>query len=244
MARQVPMTPTPTLAAIIEAAIEKRLDKLFVCLPGMVIKYKHVDEKLFPSAYMAEVQPLLKYNAPGQGVYLLPIITNVPILFPRSTTAYLDFPIAPGDLVTLFFADKSLDKYLRSGGETDPQDTRLHYVNDAFAFPGGYPFSTPIPGANNDMIRLGLNDGTNIANILIDPGTADVTVETTGKINLGDDTADNVAIKDINSFIEDMIDELFIWINKAAIDTVTDEATKTALITLLKTYLSTKVRIG
>jgi len=241
MARQTPMTPTPTMADSIKAAIERRLETVFVCLPGRVTLYDAATQK-------AEIQPLTKYSPPGQSPDLPPIISNVPVLFPRSTTAYFTFPLLPGDLVTLFFADKSLDKYLQLGIEYDPQDPRIHDLNDAFAFPGGYPFNLPVPDINVDKIRLGYNAGAVSANVLIDPITGSVSIETTGAINLGDDTATNVAIKDINGFIDTITDFMNNWSTRAASDNPPpvppDPYSLENLRVILATYLSAIVRIG
>jgi len=232
------MTRTPDLATVIKAAIERRLEDVFVCLPGRIVLYD-------PATQMAQVQPLIKYPAPGQGTYLLPIIINVPVLFPRSSICYFSFPLLPGDLVTLIFADKSLDKFLQLGMEVDPEDNRIHYLNDAYAFPGGYPFTLPIPDINVGKMRMGLMSGAAIANVLIDPLTGDVDIQTTGNVNLGivvDPT--NLAIRDITTFIDVIVDAAQAWAVQAAADHAPDNPTVEKVKVDLITTLSTSVWIG
>lgn len=104
------------------------------CAPGVVVSYD-------PATQSASVQPSImrKYNAPGgvdQPAVALPQINLVPVVFPGSRTAWLRFPLYPGDPVMLHFSDRSLDAWWTQGGMVDPAMPHKFSLADAIAVPG------------------------------------------------------------------------------------------------------------
>lgn len=113
---------------------EKTLTNLRVSLPARIERYDSSTQK-------AEVSPLLeKRNADGSTT-ALPVITNVPVIFPRGGKARITFPLERGDSVLLVFSDRSLDRWLSGQGQrVTPDDPRKHDLSDAVAIPGLLPF--------------------------------------------------------------------------------------------------------
>ncbi len=97
------------------------------------------------------------------------VIYNVPVAWHRAGDAFIVLPLKPGHLVTLIFSDKSLEKWLNSGGVVDPEDTRSHHVSDAVAIPGGYPFSDPLAINNDDDIIISNGTGAGRTEMRIKP---------------------------------------------------------------------------
>ncbi len=128
---------TPSMAHVIRQAIESRLADVHTAMPATIESYD-------AATGMAAVAPCLKrkYAASGELVDL-PVISNVPVLFPRGGGAAITFPLVKGDVVLLVFAERSVDAWKTEGGKVDPQDTRKHALSDAFAIPGGYPKANP-----------------------------------------------------------------------------------------------------
>lgn len=145
------MTATPTLAEVIAGAMESRLSELHVALPGRIDSYDASTQK-------ARVQPLIrkKFIGADQAVSM-PIINNVPVVFPRTANAIISMPISKGDNVLLLFSERSMDNWLSTGGEADPGVTRKHDISDAIAIPGLYPFSDPSDASGTDLL-LKLNN--------------------------------------------------------------------------------------
>lgn len=129
---------TPTLQAILLRAVERAQRGIRQALPAKVESYDEATRK-------ASVQPLLLEgytDAAGDRVAeALPVITNVPIVFPGSGGARVRWPIARGDTVLLIFSSASLDRWLVRGGMLDPGDDRNHDINDCFAVPGVQTFA-------------------------------------------------------------------------------------------------------
>lgn len=148
---------TPTLSEVLDRAIRTRLAGLRVGLPARVESYDAAKHK-------ASVQPLILEGYEGEdgerAVERLPVINDVPVIFPGSGGTRVKFPIAKGDTVFLTFASSSLDRWLVTGGEVDPADERRHDLSDAVAIPGLMDFAhvsdhTPMIEFTATEIRAG-----------------------------------------------------------------------------------------
>lgn len=145
---------TPSFSHVLESAINAKLDDVRTTMPAKVIKYDHEKQ-------LVDVQPLFKKKyAASDTAVSMPIIYNVPVAFPRAGGSFMSMPIEKDHYVMIHFADRSMEKWLSSGGEVDPEDQRRHHPSDAIAVPGLYPFSDPAPVANaTDIIQK--NKGEN-----------------------------------------------------------------------------------
>lgn len=141
------MAETPTFEKVVQQAIQIAVAELRVSLPAYVERYDAQKQQ-------ADVQPaIMKKYGTGE-VVKLPIIPNVPVVHPRAGTAMVHLPIKKGDVVQLVFSDRSLDRWLSEGGVVDPLEGRKHHLSDAVAYPGGYPFSDPVPITDPDAITI------------------------------------------------------------------------------------------
>ena len=152
-----PLSRTPDLAEVLRVAMDNRLSDLHVALPGRVEKYDLAQQS-------ADIKPLIKrafQTADGVEVLeALPVIPQVPIVFPRAGGFFISLPVKKGDLVTLLFCERSIDKYTKgTGKDTDPVDLRQHEMIDAVAFPGFYPFSEAIEEASESDMVIGYDGG-------------------------------------------------------------------------------------
>lgn len=154
-------TQNPSIETFISMMLEQRLAELHTALPGRIVRYDAQKQQ-------ADVEPLIqrKFLVTSQ-IVTLPVVSNVPIVHPRSASAIIHVPVKVGDVVLLVFAERSVDRWLEQGGLTDPGDARKHSLSDAFAIPGGYPFKDALPVADEDAItisgtvRLGQNGQAN-----------------------------------------------------------------------------------
>ncbi|MFW8450019.1 Gp138 family membrane-puncturing spike protein, partial [Klebsiella pneumoniae] len=62
----------------------------------------------------------------------LPLLVDVPVVFPRGGGCTLTFPVKPGDECLVIFADRCIDFWWQSGGIQEPVDERMHDLSDAF----------------------------------------------------------------------------------------------------------------
>ncbi len=152
---------TPDLIEVIRAAMTELSSEIFVALPGKVEKYDSTKQK-------ADVKPLLKrgftYDDGTDDVDVLPVIPEVPVVFPRGGGYFLSLPIKKGDSVLLVFSDRSLDLFLQSSGKVDldPVDLRQHDITDAVAIPGLYPFPRAIVDDISNDLAMGKEQGAQV----------------------------------------------------------------------------------
>ncbi len=91
-------------------------------------------------------------------------ILNVPVAWTRGGGFMMTMPIAAGDYVTLVFADRSIDKWLKNGGaNVDPIDLRRHSPSDAIAIPGGYPGNATLAEAHATKMVIGYDGGMQLS---------------------------------------------------------------------------------
>jgi hypothetical protein len=150
-------TPS-TLAEVIRAALEAQTADLHVSIPARVTRADLAKGLL-------DVQPLVKdlvERDAGPEALSVPVIANVPVVWPGAGGFRLTFPIAAGDTVLLVFSDRSLDQWLAKGGEVDPRDPRRHALPDAVAIPGLRSFKDPWGGAASDGLTIGKDGGPQI----------------------------------------------------------------------------------
>lgn len=126
---------------------ENHARQMHTCLPGEFISYDHRQQR-------AKVQPLIKRKYADGTVQSLPMIVNVPVVWPRTSNCSLTFPINRGDRCLLLFAERSLDVWLVDGENREPNDTRKFDLSDGIAIPGLYSFNNESPSENNTDLLL------------------------------------------------------------------------------------------
>jgi hypothetical protein len=152
---------TPRLGEVLAVAIEEGKADVHTSMPGKIVKYNKIKQT-------ADIQPMLKSDiryVDGIQTETLPVLPDVPILFPRSTDFFITFPLKKGDFVLLLFCERSIEKYMDSTGQvTDPTYRHMHDYSDAVALPCMYPFAKSIKDINGDDMVLGRdNKGIQIA---------------------------------------------------------------------------------
>lgn len=130
------------LVDLLNAATASALAGVHTCLPGQIESYDH-------SRQRASVKPLLKKAYLDGKAESLPVIDGVPVVFPASSDFSFTYPLKDGDTVLLVFAERSMEKWLQRGGETEPGDPRKFDLTDAIALPGLKPF-----GGGNGLASL------------------------------------------------------------------------------------------
>lgn len=134
---------TPTLSTVISQAITARFGDLHTAMPGQIESYDYTTAK-------ATVLPLLNRQLPDGSIMKLPVIQQVPVLWPRTDDAIIHFPLQRGDGVLLVFSERSLDEWLTTGGIVAPEDKRVFDLSDAIAIPGLFNLSATTPSINNN----------------------------------------------------------------------------------------------
>lgn len=138
---------------------------LWTALPAIVTK-------VTLSAMTIEVQPALQAVIEDETGKLtpvnLPLLVDVPIVFPSAGGFTITLPIAIGDEVLVIFSSRCIDAWWQSGGVQQAMEARMHDLSDGFAIPG--PRSTPrkISGISSTALQMRNDAGTSYVEISAD----------------------------------------------------------------------------
>lgn len=135
-----------TINEVVNSHIENALSEIHTAFPAQVLRYDAAKQ-------CADMQPVIKKKLRDNSVLPMPVIHNVPILFPSSGGALLSFPVNEGDTMLIICCERSIDSWLSSdGSQIDPEDTRKFNLSDAVAIPGLYTFGKNLHPASNDVL--------------------------------------------------------------------------------------------
>ena len=127
-----------------------------VSIPGIIQSFD-------PEAVTAVIQPAIKgveHDASGAEVSVnLPLLVDVPVIFPRGGGCTLTFPVKEGDECLVIFADRCIDFWWQSGGIQEPVDGRMHDLSDAFCIVGPQSQAKKIGGISTSAVELRSDDG-------------------------------------------------------------------------------------
>lgn len=163
---------------------------------GMRVSIPGIIQSFDADAVTCVVLPALKGYEPesagGGNSASLPLLVDVPVMFPRGGGVTLTFPVKAGDECLLVFADRSIDFWWQNGGVQESAAERMHHLSDAFAIVGPQSQAQKISCISTSAAQLRTDDGT--AFIELAPGSHAVTVTTPGKL-----TASALGGTEINS---------------------------------------------
>ena len=203
-----PPNREPEIAESLEAIFGATLNELHTALPARVERHDAANQR-------ADVKPVfLRVFLDEDGnerAYEYPIITDVPVHFPRGGGAFIHLPIAEGDLVLLVCAQRSLDRYLETDGKQviDTQDARRHHFSDAVAFAGLSTSRNKIQVSQPADLIIGLEDGSGELHLAPGGKFSFTTRDTAGKLTDGDAL---VRKADLQAVVD--------WINKTLLPAI------------------------
>lgn len=149
-----------------------------------------------PVAQTCTVQPAIQARMRDRTGVLswvtLPLLVDVPVVFPSGGGFTLTFPIKQGDEALVCLASRCIDSWWQSGAVGPQVDMRMHDLSDGFALVGPRSQPRKIPAYSADTVQLRADDGSTY--IEMSSGQM-VNVVAPGGINL------NGVIIDINSNI-------------------------------------------
>ena len=166
-----------TLASTIKSGIRGATKDLHTSMPGIV-------ESFDPITQLASIQPAIRrifVMRDGDKEILtptdLPLLINVPIIFPRGGGFSLTFPVAKGDECLLNFCERSIDNWHETGTVKIPGAKRFHSLSDAVAFVGLSSVPNKIENYSATDVQLKQDNGDAVITIKAD-GDIDLKAKT------------------------------------------------------------------
>lgn len=153
----------PTFSDSVRSYIAADRSALNVSIPARITSYN-------PTLQKCSCKPLID-NLLRDGRRIgMPLIEDIPVIFPSTNLSALTFPVNIGDTVLLLFSQRSLDNWLssRDTNPVNPEDFRKHNLSDAIAIPGLFSF----PRAINDLSKHTLVHDTDDLVVAHNIGTA------------------------------------------------------------------------
>lgn len=178
--------------------LDGRQVSIWTAIPGII---QSVDFEAMTCEVQPTIQGVIFDENSNQTFVNLPLLVDVPLVFPSAGGFILTFPIAAGDEVLVVFASRCIDAWWQSGGIQKPMEARMHDLSDGFAIPGPRSQPNVVPGISETDVQLRNQDGTTYVGItddgkieLVSPVkiavTGDLTVSGTivaaGEITSGD----------------------------------------------------------
>ncbi|MBD2779084.1 phage baseplate assembly protein V [Xenorhabdus szentirmaii] len=161
---------------------------------GLYVSVPCIVQSFNADAVTVTAQPAIRWsvtNSEGNTESVaLPLLVDVPVIFPRGGGVTLTFPIQPGDECLVIFADRCIDYWWQNGGIQEPVDPRQHNLSDGFAIVGPQSQARKIRGISTSSAQLRTDDGA--AYIELSPGSHNITVKTPGKLTATADSGTEI----------------------------------------------------
>lgn len=129
----------PTVEEALDQLLESESLRIWTALPGTVVAYDQASQT-------CTVQPL-----PAGPTGPLPVLAEVPVMFPRGGGASMTWPLAKGDHVLLVFCARAIGQWFHGGRTGAPDSPRHHALTDAIAIPGLFRAGQQLAGLGNKL---------------------------------------------------------------------------------------------
>jgi hypothetical protein len=95
----------------------------------------------------------------AQSFVSLPVLVDVPVVWPSGGGFTMTFPIAAGDECLVVFSSRCIDGWWSLGGTQNPPEIRMHDLSDGFCLPGPKSVPNVIGGISTDSVQIRDNAG-------------------------------------------------------------------------------------
>ncbi|MDU1573279.1 MAG: Gp138 family membrane-puncturing spike protein [Pantoea sp.] len=169
---------------------------LRVSMPGIIQSFD-------PIACTCTVQPAISGQVADEAGQFksapLPLLVDVPVVFPRGGGCTITFPVKAGDECLVVFSDRCIDFWWQNGGVQEAVDPRQHDLSDAFAFIGPQSQAEVIGNISTSTLQMRTDDGA--AYIELDPNSHAVNIVAPGGLNVTTPLAKFSAAVTINGLL-------------------------------------------
>ena len=132
-------------------------NNLRVSIPGIVVAFDAVTQTV-------TVQPALRENIRDENGNVtsvnLPLLVDVPIVFPRAGNFVLTMPVTAGDECLVIFADFCIDAWYSNAGIQNQIEKRRHDLSDGIAIIGLWSQPNKLVNYSTTSAQLRNESGT------------------------------------------------------------------------------------
>lgn len=156
-------------------------EELNTVYPAVIESYDYKTQK-------ADVSLMVKRTYKDGADLKYPVVSDVPVVMPRTQTSMIKLPIKKGDTVLVLFSKSSLDEWLLGAKESTVSVQSQFKMSDAVAICGLFPFGEGAQAEDEDSLEI-MNAGQKII------------IRSDGDIELGSGTLKSLAT---SSFVTDV----------------------------------------
>lgn len=130
--------------------LRQTANNLRVAMPGIIQSFNSTEQTVTVQCAIRE-----KFNMDGNLSWQdIPLLLDVPIIFPRAGNYILTMPIQAGDECLVVFGDSCMDAWWQSGGVQNQIDCRRHDLSDGYAIVGLYSQPRRISNYSTNTAQL------------------------------------------------------------------------------------------
>lgn len=160
----------------LRAAFQGLRAAMWTALPGYFVSFNTDDPGNITAVVQPGVKGVVRDLAGNAAAVDLPVLPDVPVVFPSGGGCTLTFPLQPGDECLVVFASRCIDGWWQSGGSQLPMEPRMHDLSDGFAIPGPRSKARPLQNVSTSAVQLRSDDGS--VYIELDPTAKAITIST------------------------------------------------------------------
>ena len=105
---------------------------IWTAFPGIVVSVNFTE---MTCQVQPAIQGVIVDPAGKQSTVNLPVLVDVPIVFPGTAGFLITLPLAKDDEVLVIIASRCIDAWWQLGGVQVPLESRMHDLSDGFAIP-------------------------------------------------------------------------------------------------------------
>jgi hypothetical protein len=163
----------------VQAAQDGRQAQIQTAMPGIIESYDAARQT-------CAVQPAIKgrVESPDGTVASvdLPLLVDVPVVFPSGGGMTFTFPVAAGDECLVVFASRCIDAWWQSGGVQEPLSARMHDLSDAIAIVGPRSQARKLADVSASEAQIRNDAGTLVMSF--NPTTGAITMAVPGGLHV------------------------------------------------------------
>ncbi len=165
---------TADFEEILRTALDCKAAGMWTACPGIVTAVNL-------GAQTVSVQPAIQGKQTAQdGIQTdvnMPLLVDVPIVWPRAGGFALTFPVAAGDECLVVFGSRCIDSWWQTGDVGPQAEQRMHDLSDGFAIFAPASQAKVLDDVSDENVQLRDEDGTTFLEITPD-GEINITAVT------------------------------------------------------------------
>lgn len=168
------MISIPERLGLPEESLKKSFDNfdfnLRCASPGIIMSFDSIKQTCTVQIAISEwikcnAEEFVNKHGANVGVEEIPILEDVPVVYPIAGDYALTFPVKAGDECLVVFSDTCIDSWYQSGGVGQQMSLRRHDLSDAFAIVGVTSQPRKVSGYSTSGVQLRSLDGTHYVEI-------------------------------------------------------------------------------